>query len=336
MYVHSLLKILCVFAIGAVALCENSSFSQENFSFAVIGDIPRIGDAAIEPDLLPFMRLIDEVNRSDAEFIIHVGDFISSGIPCSDEAFERWLSLCQMFDMPVFFIPGDNEWTDCHTKKAGGYDPLERLRKLRTMFFTTPFSLGKRKMPVQRQSDSTDNPRFRKFVENFQWTMGNILFVSLNVQGSNNNFARTPEMDAEYFERNEAVNAYLHESFALAKNNDNQAVVVVIQANPKFDTAKRAAPDKDGFRDFRTVLEEETIAFAGKPVILLHGDSHYFRIDKPLRGTKSKRRIENFTRVETFGTPDVHWLLATVDNSNPNMFIFEPRIIKDNVIDHSK
>ena len=166
--------------------------------------------------------------------------------------------------------------------------------------------------------------------------MGNILFVGLNVQGSNNNFARNAEMDAEYFERNEAVNMYLRESYALAKKNDNQAVVVVIQANPKFETANSAAPDKDGFLDFRKVLEEETIAFDGKPVILLHGDSHYFRIDKPLRGTKSRRRLENFTRVETFGTPDIHWLIATVDYANPNLFIFEPRIVKDNVIKHSQ
>lgn len=166
--------------------------------------------------------------------------------------------------------------------------------------------------------------------------MGNILFVGLNVQGSNNNLARTPEMDTEYFERNEAVNVYLRESFTLAKKNDNQAIVVVIQANPRFEKMGRAAPDKDGFRDFRAVLEEETIAFTGKPVILFHGDSHYFRIDKPLRGTKSRRRLENFTRVETFGSPDVHWLLATVDYANPNLFLFEPRVIKDNVIDHSE
>ncbi len=189
-------------------------------------------------------------------------------------------------------------------------------------------------LTIERQCDNTGEPRFKKFVENFRWAKGNILFVGLNVQGSNNNFGRTPEMDKEYYERNDAVNAYLRESFAHAKKNRNLAIVINIQANPRFDVKKDADPSKDGYRDFRAVLEKETLAFKGKPVILVHGDSHYFRIDKPLYSSKSRRRIENFTRVETFGSPDVHWLLATVDYSNPNLFIFEPRIVKSNMIDH--
>lgn len=42
-----------------------------------------------------------------------------------------------------------------------------------------------------------------------------------------------------------------------------------------------------------------TIAF-GKPVAYVHGDSHYFRIDKPLLDANGIRAL-NFTRVETFG-----------------------------------
>ena len=33
---------------------------------------------------------------------------------------------------------------------------------------------------------------------------------------------------------------------------------------------------------------------------MLHGDSHYFRVDKPFQDSVG-RRLENFTRVETFG-----------------------------------
>ena len=66
----------------------------------------------------------------------------------------------------------------------------------------------------------------------------------------------------------------------------------------------------------------------------MHGDSHYFRIDKPLQGRRSKRRIENFTRVETFGNPDVHWVRARVDAGDPNVFSFEQRIVKENLVRH--
>jgi len=34
---------------------------------------------------------------------------------------------------------------------------------------------------------------------------------------------------------------------------------------------------------------------------------------------------ENFTRVETFGSPDVHWLRASVNFKDPNVFNFQQR-----------
>lgn len=88
-----------------------------------------------------------------------------------------------------------------------------------------------------------------------------------------------------------------------------------------------------GYNDFLVALEVETLAF-GKPVVLVHGDTHSFQINKPLFGSKSERRIENFTRVETFGSPDVHWLRASVDFKNPNVFNFQQQIVKENLVAH--
>jgi hypothetical protein len=62
----------------------------------------------------------------------------------------------------------------------------------------------------------------------------------------------------------------------------------------------------------------------------VHGDSHYFRLDKPLVDARD-RRVMNFTRVETFGTPDVHWVKAIIDPSDPNLFRFEPILVKENL-----
>ena len=92
-------------------------------------------------------------------------------------------------------------------------------------------------------------------------------------------------------------------------------------------------PNRTGFNEFLAALEAETLAF-GKPVVLVHGDSHSFQINKPLFGSKSKRRIENFTRVETFGSPDVHWLRASVNFKDPNVFIFQQEIVEENLVDH--
>jgi len=83
-------------------------------------------------------------------------------------------------------------------------------------------------------------------------------------------------------------------------------------------------------------LEKETIAF-GRPVVLVHGDSDFFRIDKPLgpprvRGIPSLPKVENFTRVETFGSPNHHGLGVTIDPNDPNVFVFRPRIVGANVV----
>jgi hypothetical protein len=163
-----------------------------------------------------------------------------------------------------------------------------------------------------------------------RWVIGEVMFVGLHVVGSNNNLGRTPEADAEYYERNAANLAWMRDSFALATEQDLRAVMLIIQANPNFE--RRNDPGS-GFKDFIDALENETLAFK-KPVVLVHGDSHYFRIDKPLLGSASKRRIENLTRVETFGSPDVHWLRATVDPRDPNVFTFRQEIVEANLVEH--
>jgi hypothetical protein len=80
-------------------------------------------------------------------------------------------------------------------------------------------------------------------------------------------------------------------------------------------------------------LEQETVAF-GKPVVYVHGDTHIFRVDKPLFGSTSRRSIENFTRVATFGYPDTHWVRAVVDPQDPHVLSFRQEIVKENLVNH--
>ena len=77
------------------------------------------------------------------------------------------------------------------------------------MFFQGDQSLGRRTIRLTRQSEDT---RYAKFRENVRWTQGDVLFVTLHVIGSNNNLGRTPEMDAEYSERNAANLAWMRQA----------------------------------------------------------------------------------------------------------------------------
>jgi hypothetical protein len=56
-------------------------------------------------------------------------------------------------------------------------------------------------------------------------------------------------------------------------------VVIAFHADPGFD---ESADAQRPFRDLLDALEDEAVGF-GKPVLLIHGDSHHFIADTPLR-----------------------------------------------------
>jgi hypothetical protein len=166
------------------------------------------------------------------------------------------------------------------------------------------------------------------YPENGRWQWG-VTFATLHVVSSNNNRPTTlPDgsvvgNEEEYQARNAAILKWLAETFDEAKKDGSPAVMLVIQANP----FEQDAAEPPGFSDFKRALEEEVVAF-GRPVVLIHGDSHQFRIDKPVT---SERRPLDFTRVKTFGNPNVHWVRATVDPRDEEIFSFEPEIVEENV-----
>ena len=100
-----------------------------------------------------------------------------------------------------------------------------------------------------------------------------------------------------------------------------------------------AAADKVGrYADTKAALARLTIDF-GRPVVLVNGDSHSFETDKPLTdaattnaaGEDGPNVIENFTRVTTFGEFQNHWVSATVDPSDPNVFSFHQHLVEENL-----
>ena len=289
------------------------------FDFALIGDAPYSSEQISNS----FPNLIAALNRERLAFVVHDGDIKSGSTPCDDKIFEERLRDFQKVKQPLIYLFGDNEWTDC-ARATNGFDPNERLDKLREMFASGDESLGRHKLRLTRQSI---DPNYRRFRENVRWSRAGVMFAGLNVPGASNNHGKP-----EFAERNAANLAWIKETFHLARSTGRRAVMLIMQANP-FPERGSTNRMHAGFRPMMELIEQETISFKG-PVVLVHGDSHYFRIDKPLVSSKSKRRIENFTRVETFGDPDVHWLRVTANPRDPNVFTFRPQIVQENVVNH--
>jgi len=343
------LAIAAVAVLSALSGCAAIAPSQGRFDFALIGDMPYTHVQQKE-----YQRVLGELNAADLAFVAHIGDFqfdarpynrdpSSAIMPCSDESYRLIYDSFQSVQHPLILTPGDNDWSDCAPLEARKVDVLERLEKLRATFYPRGRSLGQRPLAVKSQADDA---RYAKFVENLRWTIGGVVFATVHTLGDNDNVGHGPRMDAEQAERMAANIAWLQEAFAEAKQSAVRGLVILTQANPGFENYWPASPRTRYFLRFierGKPLPKNDTAYApyvstlsaamegfGKPVAFLHGDTHIFRVDKPLFSAKSGRIFENFTRVETFGWPDSHWVRITVDPADPQLFRFNPQIVPEN------
>lgn len=336
------IKLLLVLSAVIFSACSSINLqadTQSAFSIGLIGDFPYTDEKVVEQQ-----NLLEDLNaHAELSFVIHDGDFKGGSVPCVDQLYSDRLATFNQSVHPLFFIFGDNEWTDCHRSAAGSYNPFERLSLLRSLFakFDDPNSFGVNKLPLKRQNAN--------YPENIRWVYNDVMFVGLHIPGSNNGLstgeAYVEQAKTEYKTRNGANLRWLRSSFELAKTKNLPGIMIIIQANP-WDFIP--ATGLTGYEPFVVELESLARDF-GKPVVLVHGDSHYFRIDKPLPSKRpsdvintdfpfvmpwesSEPRLTNFTRVETFGNPNTHWVKATIDKNDPNVFKFEPMIVEKNII----
>jgi len=278
----------------------------ETWRFAVIGDVPY---SAFERRELP--RMLEAIADTHVELIAHVGDIKNGQTRCDDDTFVDRRQLFDASRVPFLFVPGDNEWTDCSRVSNGAYDPLERLARLRSLFWEQPDSLGRKTIPLERQPGA--------YPEHSRFRLGPVLFVTLNLPGSDNNYGGKDKASDEFLARNPVVLRWLTDSFARARRDRMAGIVLLFQANPGFRHFAQGLPHR-GFREFLETLRRETLAFPGE-VVAVHGDTHISRIDHPLRDGNGKP-IANFTRVETFGYPLMGWTRGIIDTASPALFRF--------------
>jgi hypothetical protein len=292
-------------------------------------------------------NLIADMNSQDLAFTAHDGDLKSGSSVCTDAVYTQALAYLNSLRAPAAFTPGDNDWTDCD--RTAGTSSLERLDHERQLFFGTPFSFGQRKIRQEVQSTplcvGVSGPT--ACVENRRWTLGGVTYATINIQGSCNNLCDTAPDPAEFAARNQADIVWMQQTFDEARALHSAGVMLITQADPGFDlsdatraplrdpkTLAETDGQPDGFQSFLSALRDEVISYR-RPVAYVHGDSHYFRIDKPFLDSTG-RRLENFTRVETFGDHqenglnDVHWLKVLVDPSSRDVFAYQPQIVPAN------
>ncbi|WP_234541871.1 metallophosphoesterase [Streptomyces shenzhenensis] len=294
------------------------------FTFAVIGDMP-YGSA----EIADFPHVISQINADpDVTFVSHLGDIKNGSTACSDAYFDMVKSEFDQFKDPLVYTVGDNEWTDCHRPNNGSYNPLERLAKIRQVFFPRPGrTLGQKSVRVTSQADEG-------VPENVRYTRAGVAFAAVDVVGSNNSMAPwtgntqpTPEQAAEVLARTASVIGSIHDTFASARKHHDKAVTLMMQAD-MFDptVSDPSYADYYAFQPIVAAIARESAAFDG-PVYLFNGDSHVYNSDQPLAAGSSwlsfyhlATAVPNLHRVTVDGSSNAKdYLKVTVKPHTPQV-----------------
>jgi len=303
---------------------------RSTYSFAVIGDVP-YGDAQIAK----FPGWIQQINHDPVvRSVVHLGDIKNGSSLCTNAYFDLIRSDFDTFEDPLVYTPGDNEWTDCHRVNNGTYNPLERLDRIRQVFFDAPGkTLGIKQMPVEAQAD---------FPENVVYHRSEVTFVTANVPGSNNglqpwtgigNAVATPEQTQAVADRTAADIANLHQAFAEAKDRGDRGVVIMQQADMFDPTYTPTWNDIGAFQPWIQAIIDEALDFDG-PVYLMDGDSHIYNTDTPLAAGSPwlatydvQGSADNLKRVTVDGSSNNNdWLRVTINKPGSSSLLSWTRV----------
>jgi len=305
---------LLLFPLGLLA-CESQKGPQpappNTISFAVFGDAPY---SRFEDPL--FETLLKDVGEVRPDFFLHVGDILGSS--CTDERCLDRRSALEMLPVPVVYTPGDNEWTDC---RGEGIDPLERLASLRRIFFTGPWADENRRRLGMVSQDAADG---LPYPENVRFRIGSVVFATAHIVGSGNGTRPFPgrgeQHDREVEERTQAAFAWIRSAFAEARQIDAPLLVLAFHGDPDFEGRFEDWP---GFRELMALLATQANDLQGQ-VLAVHGDSHEYLFDHPLVDPTTGEAVPNFTRLETFGSPEVGWIQVVIDTLAPDLVAVRP------------
>jgi hypothetical protein len=307
-------------------------------TLAVYGDWPYSTTLLAQAPLL-----LASINSDpDVSLVMHVGDIHSGSMPCTPEWNRGIFDIFQQFADPFVYTPGDNEWTDCHkAKESSSGAPLAELASIRALFFPVAgqtLGANPRRVLSEAQLFGFGGRPDGQYVENVIWTQSHVLFVTLNLPGSNNDtvpwtgvFSDPAAQAEEVANRTAADLHWLELAFVTAKLGRARGVVVGVQAN-MWDPAA-LAPGGDGLGAYTNIVHKlaDLSVFFGRPVLLINGDTHVFEVDQPLADPASAtgvihgtQPVPNLTRITVEGsTATKEWLKLTVDPASPAVFSWQ-------------
>ncbi len=258
-----LFVLACVLAGGARADARDDDAHR----FAIIGHgFTDGGEKRLK------QALADNDNK-DVAFMVVTG-IKGAGEPCTDKLYQKRRELVDDARRPVVVLPAGSDWIECRNS-AGRTNAIERLNRIRELFYGEPKTLGAQKLSVTRQSMS---PRFRSYAENAHWSVGKVLYATVNMPANNNHYLNEAGRNSEYEDRLVANRFWLNRLFAIAKRDKLEAIVLFSEGDVKALSQptglrallRSAVPENDGFAEPRRLILSLAQKFPGK-VLLVDG-----------------------------------------------------------------
>lgn len=244
----------------------------ENFRFAVIGHVfdtpqraPQSVSQSTAPDEAPARLALRETDRADPAFVVITGIKADSE-SCSDKLYGERKNLLNDSARPLIVSLAASDWSACRNAK-GRSTAIERLNRLRELFYANDTSLGARPLAMSRLSADA---RFRSYAENAHWEHGRILFATINLPADNNHFQPEAGRNSEFEDRLVANRKWLHRLFTLAQRKQFDGIVLFSDGDVGVQKEQNAllTDRQDGFASIRRQIRALAQRFPGQVLLI--------------------------------------------------------------------
>lgn len=233
----------------------------DEFRFGVIGHT-----FEGEPDEARLKQTLRESERTNPAFVV-VNGIKGVAEPCGDKLYERRKELLDDSARPLIVSLAASDWSACRNS-LGRSNAIERLNRLRDVFFDDARSLGARRIGVSRLSA---NAKFRSYAENAYWEHGPVLFATINLPANNNHFQPEAGRNSEFEDRLVANRVWLHRLFALAERKRLAGVVLFSDGDVGIEQEAETAPvpdRQDGYASTRRQIRALAAKFPGQVLLI--------------------------------------------------------------------
>ena len=224
--------------------------------------------------------LRDAIASTDAENLAFV---VTDGIksarePCNDSLYLHRKDILASAKNGLIVSLAGSDWIGCKSDD-GQPVALERLNRLREIFFSDEYSLGESKLPLSRQSAIS---KFRSYGENARWEVNGIEFATINLPAENNHYLAAAGRNSEFEDRVIANRNWLQRIFRVASRRKASGIVLFFDGDPSIARTKEQKPPdgrRDGFMEFRKEIRTLASHFHGQ-VLLVHGSEAGDKADR--------------------------------------------------------